>query len=432
MSFVDSGGNFALAETAAGLYNPSARFGRSISRNLSSMNIWNKVFLGFIFAALMAAFVFAAAEINVRYHGSRKTNSLEEKIRETETKIAGILSGTAPEKARIAKDQTEWSFEDVRQMLIEVYTGRGRVYRGCQIKDGSVTGDPAKIQLTVTNPLGIKEDGAAGDEVVTPDTFKGVVYAFTESGPPRFAGRFRVDGTPASMPFHDSAGQEKKGYALNLVSADALTSAEISQLKEDAKLTWTIRLNPPADQNAGSIASLPEDQKANIHADLLELLKLPELTEEQKKKLTPDGIALWERYRKETVMQESAGDYAVRFDGLYTRRNALLRSKAVAESNIAAYKKAIEQAGAEEKKLTHDAELEEKRGEAMTQNKNIVEALLNDYKKERERMHLQIEKMQTDQQVRAAKIQEYQTQAAEIVRQKAAAQTVRTADSPLP
>ena len=402
------------------------------------MNIWNKVFLGVIIATAIGVVVLASVEMKIRGVGQRHIDSLKQRIEKTDADIARIHAGTAPTKATDEKSPSEWSFEELRNILRERYQERGRAWFGCIISDLSErTLPPALLQviaqIIITGPLTTGETGAE-TETVPPEHLRGIVYVFEEGNNGTFLGRFTVDSVPTPTPFRDDEGNQKNGYRVTLVSSDHISDEEIEQIfeaSEAASARWAIYLTPPVDRISGIFDKLTDEEKQMIPEEFAEKFQprpMAELTDEEKEGADPNVVAIWEKIRAtiDNPEAEAAQDFALMLDWLYQRRSGLLRDIKVAESDIATYNTAEEQTKAENEKLTADCVLEETRVGAMNIQRDAVMGQLEQYQAEINSIELQIEKIQALNEAYVAKIAEYQTKAVEeMEKQSATAAQVR-------
>ena len=397
------------------------------------MNIWNKVFLGIIIVTATVVVALATLEMRIRSTGQKRVLDLTESIKKADDGIAKILAGTAPTKSRLDKAQSEWSFEELKNAVSERYHARGRAWFSC-----IVSGRPVEetlppdllqviVQVTITGPLASSETGA-DTAVVFPEHLRGVVYVFDEGGedePGSFLGRFNVDSEPTPAQFRDDEGNQMGGYRVTLITADPLCDDEIEQILNVADSRWTIYLTPPVDRVSGIFSKLTEEEFQMIPEEIRDRLKsrpMPELTDEEKEGVDANVLAIWEKIRAEMddPEAEAGRDFAVALDWLYKQLSDARRDIKSAESDIATFKAAEDIRNAENEKLTADGDLETKRVAAMDTQRNVVKALLEQYQAEIDKIRLQIEKLQTLNELYVAKIAEYQAQAVEEMEKRAA------------
>jgi hypothetical protein len=213
------------------------------------MNIWNKVFLGVIFVAIIATFVLGTVEFYIRGAGLALTDltwieriedqidrkkiryedlsdkvkdkikkNLAYQIRQKDAEIAKIVNGTAPEKLSPDKSLSDLGIDELRGMLRVRYDERGRAWFGCIVADmDERTLPPAlqqvETQIIITGPFAPSETGIATD-VQLPATLNGVVYVFednAENHSGAFLGRFNVVGEPEPAKFPGDDENEKNG-----------------------------------------------------------------------------------------------------------------------------------------------------------------------------------------------------------------------------
>jgi len=402
------------------------------------MNTWNKVFLGVIIVTAIGVVVLASVERKIRSTGQRHLASMNQRIEKTDTDIARIVAGTAPQKSTLDKSLPEWSFDELRNALRERYHERGRAWFHCIIADMNSRVLPpalpqAIVQVIITGPLVPNETGTE-TEVVIPEHLRGVVYAFKEVAEGEvgsFLGRFNVDTEPVPMPFRDNEGNQKTGYRVTLISADPANDKEMDQMFEAGEFRWAIYLTPPVDRIAGFFDSLTEEEKQMIPQalrDRFQSRSMPALTEEEKEGVASNVLVNWENIRAEMddPEAEAAEDFALMLDWLYLRRSTALRDIENTESDIATFKTAEEKTKAENEKLRADGDLEEKRVEAMNVQRDAVNAQLEQYHAEIDKSMLQAEKLQTLNEAYVVKIAEYQTKAVEIMEERQAANSEQT------
>lgn len=406
------------------------------------MNIWNKVFLGIVIVAAIAVLVLTGLEGSIRSKGQQHIAKLEKQIEETNNKIADIIGGADATKPSVDKSPSEWGLDELRARSIEQFRERGRAWFGCLVRSiDEITLPPAlpqvEAQVIVTGPFTANETGAETD-VVIPEILKGVVYVFEvfentdESGTIRieksgkFLGRFNVSTVPTPTKFRDTDENEKKGYALTLISADPIDGQEIEQIMDSRQSRWAIYMTPPMDRVAGileqlddeqklsmmtaqPLTELPEEEKQKLLEEFTQRYPPPsalELTEEQKTGVDAATLSMWEQYQQ--VMEGPASDFSVGLDWLYQRRSSLKRDIAITQADIETYATAEEKNQVENEKLEQDCVLEEKRVAAMNDQKEHVEKTYEKYDAEGNRMIVLIEKIQALQAAYAAKLAEYQ------------------------
>ena len=405
------------------------------------MNIWNKVFLGVIFVAAIAVVALASVEFQVRNRGQATIKKLEEEIAERESDIAKIRSGIDPLKLLPDKSLSELSFDELKKIVHARYDERGRAWFGCIAATAAVKERPpdpdsmlVEARIIITGPFMPSETGTPTD-VARPDALRGVVYVFEEgakddpSDPGVFLGRFSVASEPdPSAKFFDDDGNEKNGYWVTLVTVDPISEAEIDQIGEAVqvrKLPWALYLTPPVDRIAGIFDQLTEEAKQAIPEEIREKFQsrpMPELTDEEKEDASSENIAIWKKYRAtwDDPESEFAQDYSALLDWLYQQRSSLNRSIKEAKSAIAQYQASQERAKAEEEKLEkQDIPLEEKRAAAMEIQRDKVEALLEQYKKEIANIVEKIENLQTLSKSLVEKVTAAQLEAAEKIEERA-------------
>jgi len=384
------------------------------------MNIWNKVFLGVIFASAVAVVVLASVERKIRDTGQRHIDSLEQRIEKAGDDIARIVAGTP----------TESSFEELRGRLRERYYERGRAWFGCIVANLDEGILPPAMQQVIAQVIitGPRDESGNETDAVIPEHLRGIVYVFAEGGESEagtFLGRFNVDSEPIQTPFRDSEGNQRTGYRVTLITADPVSDNEIEQIFDASRARWAIYMTPPLDRIAGIFDQLSEEEMQMIPEELKQRFQprpVPELTEEEKDGVPSNVIAIWEKVRAsiDDPEAEAALDFAAMLDWLYQRRSGLLRDIEVAESNIATFKVAEENEKAENEKLEADGILEEKRVEAMNVQRDAVKAQLEEYQAEVDRELLQVEELQRRNATLVAIITEYQVMAVETIEGQAA------------
>jgi hypothetical protein len=366
------------------------------------MNIWNKVFLGVIFVAAIAVTVLASVEFHIRNTGQKKVADLERHIEKTDGEIAKIYHGLAPLNLLPDKSPSDWSFEEIRNAAFERYYERGRVWFDCNVdRINESTLPPAlqqvEVQVIIAKPL---PEGA--DEVVMPETLKGVVYVFelvkkeegenSETVPGTFLGRFTVDSEPTKTNFFDEARNQKDGWRVNLVTADPISDDEIERIfdaVEVRKSRWAIYLTPPVDRVTGMFSQLTAEERQAIPKELRDRFLPRPLPEPNDTEGAEPGMNAHEIEPIQSFVAMSA-----MLDWLYQRRSTLNRDIEVAKSDIRTYETAWEKNEAENKKLENDGILEEKRRVEMEKQRDVVKDLVGQYEAEANRITLQIEKLQ--------------------------------------
>ena len=396
------------------------------------MNVWNKVFLGIIIVTAIAVITLASVERKIRSTGQGHINTLKNKIEDTEAKIAKIENGADPTKSSVEKSLSELSIEELRGLLRERYSERGRAWFGCRVREANeITLPPTLIQvearIIITGPFAQNESGEETD-VVLPEILKGIVYVFEESTEDKkgsFLGRFRVSSVPEPTKFPDEEGNEKNGFHVTLITADPINDAEIDHIFDATKSRWAIYMTPPVDRVAGIIDLLTEEEKQTFPEELLELFQsrsMPELTEENKEGADPAVIEMLIKYREsiDDPESESGRDFSLALDWLYQRRSSLIRLIEEIESNIETYKTAEENIKSEIEKGEIDLAFEEKRVAAMNVQLDKVKSLLEQYKTEIDKMILHGEKLQYLSTTYAEKIAESQAKVVEKIERKTA------------
>ena len=441
------------------------------------MNIWNKVFLGLIFAMAIAVVVLASAEFHIRNTGLRTIKKLNEDIVKTDTDIARIAAGTKPMELSPDKSPSELGFDELRGHIREHSAERGRAWFGCIVAefDGNKlrqSSPVAEVEIIVTSPFAPSEAGVPTD-VVPPETLRGVVYVFREGAkddlgdPGTFLGRFNVGNELKTRPFLDDEGNEKLGYRITLVSTDLINDDEVEQIFEACNSRWTIYTAPPVDRVAGIFDRLTEEEKQAIPEDMWAVFQprpVPELAEEdieyirglelegldvsdldsrtselleraveivERDRNTMDTawtqtrdkvIAIWKRYQ--AVMDDSeaelAQDFSAALDSLHKQRSRLYRNIQSAQSDIGMYETSGDKARAESEALkTQLIPLEEKRVANMEVQRNEVKSLLAQYNGETTGSRLRIEKLQALAEAYIAAITDIQVKAAEKIEERA-------------
>jgi len=134
----------------------------------------------------------------------------------------------------------------------------------------------------------------------------------------------------------------------------------------------------------------------------------------------PEILVQWEKVRANLDDPEAAAaqDLALALDWLYLRLGGLRRDIEIAESNTATNKTVEENAKEENKELMADAILEERRLEAMQNQRKETEEHLTQTRTEIDRITLQIEKLQTINAALLAKIAEAQLKATEQIEKR--------------
>jgi len=353
------------------------------------MNIWNKVFLGVIFIAVIAVFVLVAVEFQIRNTGQKKVADLEKRITEANDKYARIVGGTDPGKLSPDKPLSGLGVDELRGQLRGRYDERGRAWFGCRVAGMEERHLPPALQqvearIIITGPFAPSDTGAATDDVVMPEALKGVVYVFEEKegageDAGAFLGRFSVSSEPIATKFQDNNGNEKNGWRIALITIDPINEGEIETISAAAESRWAVYLTPPVNRIA--------DQRR----------PMPELEQEDKEGVDSRVVEIWKKYREtmDDPEAELAQDFSVLLDWLYQQRSTLNRDIRIVESDIDTYKTAKEKNDLENEKLEADCVLEEKRVEAMNVQRDAVKTLLEQYKTEINRIELRMEKLQT-------------------------------------
>ncbi|MDR0328531.1 MAG: hypothetical protein LBI05_09585 [Planctomycetaceae bacterium] len=403
------------------------------------MNTWSKVFLGVIIAAAIAVVVLAAVELHVRNTGQQHVASLEKKIAETQEKIDKIESGTAPLKLPPDKTLKDFSFAEIQGILARQYDERGRAWFGCRVAGMDESTLPPALQqmeaqVIITGPLEPSAMGAA-PSVVRPDSLRGVVYVFQEGGVSQesgiepennagsFHGRFKVDSdVPVETKFMDDKGNEINGWRVSLITIDPIGEDEIETIANASDSRWAIYMSPPVDRVAGVFSQLTEAELQMIPQEIRDRLsrQMPQLEPEDLEGVPPAVAKIWEAYRNEWDDPESefARDFAALLDWLYQQRSRLRRDINVALSDSEMFKEAEKKSKAENEELEKDAILEEKRRDAMTEQRNAVEELLKQRTEEVNSIELQMEKIQTLSEALLLGIAEAQVKAVEKIEER--------------
>ena len=380
------------------------------------MNVWNKVFLGVIFLSAIAVVALAAIEFNIRNTGQKHIATLNQRIADTEERIARITGGTA----------TEPRYEQIRGTLREHLQERGRAWFNCIVASMDEETLPPALQqviaqIIITGPL-VPDDAGILNRAAPPDALRGIVYAFSEeneNNPGTFLGRFHVDSDPIPTMFRSEDGSEFGGWRVRLVTSDPLKDAEIEQIFEASRQRWSVFINPPVDRVAGIFSELTEEEKQMIPAEFRERFQprpMPELTVDDVDGVNPNVLAAWEEIRAAMDDPELAHDFAMLLDWLYQHRSGTVRDIEVAKSDTATYRATAERSQAESAKLENvDIPLEEKRVAAMRLQRDSVEDFMEQYAAEIVQMKLLIEKLQTLASAYVFRITEAQIQAAEKV-----------------
>jgi hypothetical protein len=384
------------------------------------MNIWNKVFLGVIMVAALAVLALAAVELNIRNAGQKKTYvELQQRIEETESRIARINEGTA----------TELGFNALQVALSERLNERGRAWFGCRVAGPPVeeTLPPALnqviVQVLITSPLAAVDLGAQA-EVVFPEHLMGVVHVFVEGeqageiGP--FLGRFTVDSVPTAAQFRDDDGNQIAGYRVTLITADPVGNDEIELIFDATGSRWAIFLAPPIDRYAGIFDNLTEEQRQMIPPDMLDRFQprpMPPLTEAETEGVPANVLAVWEAIRAKIDDPQAgvARDYTTMLDWLYEQLSMARRDIHGTDVDIKIFQEAKDRIDAENIKLRADGDLELKRVAAMEIQRDASKILLEQYQEEVNNLVLQIEKQETLNEFYVAKLAEYQALAVEII-----------------
>jgi len=395
------------------------------------MNIWNKVFLGVIFAAAIAVFVLGAVNFYISNTGQRKIADLEKKIAETGDKIAKLVNSSDPSKPSPDKQLSGLGIEELRGLLRGRYDERGRAWFGCMVAGMEERTLPPALQqveamIIITGPFAPSETGGEAD-VILPETLKGVVYVFEEKeggeGTGAFLGRFNVSSEPIATKFQDIEGNEKNGWRIALLTIDPISEEEVEKIFATSKSRWSIYLTPPVVRIAGVFDQLTEEEKQIIPEEIrnqLQSRSKPELTEEEKEGVAPQVAALWEKYWQtmDDPEAEFAQDYPARLDWQYQQRSSLSRNIRITESDIETYKTAEEKNNAENKQLEEDCILEDKRVAAMNVQRDAVKGLAEQYEAERNKIALQIEKLQALIEGYVAEIKNAQLKAVEKIEEQ--------------
>jgi hypothetical protein len=275
-----------------------------------------------------------------------------------------------------------------------------------------------EVQIVLTGPLEPSEMGAA-PSVARPDLLRGVVYVFQEkdvlqegggadfqeggtepeNNAGAFLGRFKVDSdTPMETKFMDDNGNETDGWRVSLITIDPISEDEIETIFNASKSYWALYMFPPVDRVAGVFSQLTETELQMIPQEIRDRLprQMPQLDPKDLEGVSPGVAKIWGSYRNEWDDPESefARDFSALLDWLYQQRSSLLRDIATAQSDIETYKEADRKNKAENEELEKDGILEEKRRDAMTKQRNEVEALLKQYTEEANKIGLQMEKIQ--------------------------------------
>jgi len=428
------------------------------------MNVWNKVFLGIIFTMAIAVVVLVAVEFEIRNRSQKYIADTEKKTADADERIGKIIRGADPQRPTPGKSWSDLSLEELRGLVSERYRERGTAWFNCIVANVEESTLPPALDqviatIIITGPFAPSDTGTDTD-VVVPETLRGVVYVFEESGPDDpdhigiFLGRFTVEGEPTERPFHDDADNEKKGQQITLVSTDSISNSKIDQIFDASQSRWAIYLTPPVDRIAGIFDQLTEDEKQMIPAELQQKYQsrpMPELTDEEKEALVeelrqlaedpneepeqrelyrkavetwqrdPSKVnEIWELYWKSIDDPDDtfAQDLSVQLDWLYQQQGSLQRSKAAFQTDIEEFKGTVVKANTENEKLTQDCELEEKRRDAMMVQRNTVGALLEEYKAAIDKMVLQIEKLQALATAYVAQMTEYQLKVIEKIEEQ--------------
>ena len=367
------------------------------------MNIWNNVFLVLIFITSIAVVALTSVEFQIRNTGQKTIADLEKKIEDTKGKITKIDDGAAPLKLLPEKAFSDLGFEEIRGVLRVRLVERGRAWFGSVVdRVDEKTLPPAlpqvEARVIITEPF---EEGETTDTVVMPATLRGIVYVFEEENNSDeniagvFLGRFNVNSEPIAAKFTDNEGNEKNGWRITMVTIDPISEKEIEQIKI-SKSRWAIYMTPPVDRFLGVFNQLTDEEMQTIPDEIREKFQLrpmPELATEDLEGLDPRVVEIWKKYREEMDDPESerTQDYSTLLVWLYQQRNSLNREMEMIESYIKTHEEATKKNEENNKKLKSDCDLEEKRVTAMTQQRDAVGKLCEEYAAENNKQAALIE-----------------------------------------
>ncbi|MCL2005341.1 MAG: hypothetical protein FWG73_04165 [Planctomycetaceae bacterium] len=380
------------------------------------MNVWNKVFLGVIFVSAIAVVALAAVEFQIRNTGQKHIATLNQRIADTEERIARIVGGTA----------TEPRYEQIRGTLREHLQERGRAWFGCLVASMDEETLPPALQqvitqIIITSPL-VADDAGNRSHVAPPDALRGVVYVFSEPNENQagaFLGRFHVDSEPTPTMFRGEEGNEYAGWRVRLVTSDPINDREIEKIFEASRQQWSVFINPPVDRVAGIFSELTEDEKQMIPTEFWDRFQprpMPELTAIDTDGVSSNVLSAWEEIRAAMDDPELARDFAMLLDWLYQHRSGTFRAIEVTKSDTETYLATAQRSQTESARLENeDIPLEEKRVAMMRLQRDAAGNFLEQYVAEIARMELLIDKLQALASAYVAQIAEAQILASEKV-----------------
>ncbi|MCL2743949.1 MAG: hypothetical protein FWE67_08860 [Planctomycetaceae bacterium] len=369
------------------------------------MNIWNIVFLVLVFLLGVGVLVLGANVAKKQDDWNKKIAKMEKDIEAEIKKAQDAIDGPAKDKSLAEKDAEKdnglYSMSELKVKLQDLLYERSKAWFHC--KPGTVTADGksitpeqlfagdatpddklkpvnlAEVKLTVMDPV--------NDEpvVVPPDNMSGVIYLFAkpdDSGKnAEFLGRFSVI--------------DIKGAQVTLNSVDILSKDEIEKIQKNAGSSrkWTVYSTAPKDRVDGVLSQLSEDEIDTI----IPAAKRDEL-------LDPN---------------RPLKDFNELLNTLYAWRIELQNRIDRSNNDIKQLEDAQKKAEEEIDALQADKNLENKRIDAMTKQRDTVKLRLADYESTVVKLKEVIDTAQKQNEWYVARIAEYQLKTAAKIQQSA-------------